>query len=536
MIVTSALEHWARISNRRRAVEVSAGIAPWFAVGALASILAGMYGGPVAATLAACGSAGLLLGLAVQRMRRLRVTAPQVACSLDRSQNTVDLLETAYSMEWRGAADPVEDVVLARARDLVPTLAGVAVAPLKLRTSPLGVIAAITAALVLVLVGPPVTALADDQPVNVLGADERKQADEIGKALDALEQDESLSPEARSQMADARRALANAKGAKSATAALAALSDAARHLDAAAPQVAKDSDPSKMTNQQLADQLAKAAQQNDAARISALTKEAMRRAGASLADAQALANAMKMSAADARRNGDPWSDPSDPSDPAGRRLAQMDQAADQLRSGDVDRARALLDDLAKAAPGSSGRPGDPRQAQLDNARRALAALRAAQRSALNSGTRPGSGSGSGSGSGAGSGMAMGTGSGSGSGSGMNPGMPGNGSGVGVVVPDQFGPWGTSGLKTPGSPSGAKAPDSVAAERVDATTQISPEGVIKAIAEHAAGVHVSEQFGPVRDHYAALAEAAIRRDEIPLTRRDFIQRYFEALRNHEAAKP
>lgn len=540
MIVTSALEHWARTSNRRRALEVSIGIAPWWAVGAIASIFAGTYGGPVAAVLAACGTAGLLIGMAVVRMRKLRVTAPQLASKLDRSQNTTDLLETAYSMEWRGASDPVEDVVLTRARELVPTLDAVAIAPMKLRTSPLGVIAAITAALMLVLVGKPETAIADE-PVSVLGGEERKQADAITKALDTLEQDESLSSDARSHMADARRALANAKGAKSATAALAALSDAARHLDAAAPQVAKDSDPSKMTNQQLADQLAKATQANDAARISALAKEALRRAGASLADAQSLANAMKMSAADARRNGDPWSDPKDPTDPAGKRLAQMDQAADQLRSGDIDRAKALLDDLAKAAPGTPGaRPGDPRQAQLDNARRALAALRAAQRSALNSGApKPGSGSGSsGSGSGSGSGMAMGTGSGSGSGSGagMKPGPPGAGSGVGVVVPDQFGPWGTSGLKAPGSPSGAKDPGSVAAERVDATTQISPEGVIKAIAEHAAGEHVSEQFGPVADHYAALAEAAIRRDEIPLTRRDFIQRYFEALRNHEAQKP
>jgi hypothetical protein len=534
MIVTSTLEHWARKSNRRRAVEIAVRLSPWYGFAAITSVFAGLYGGPAAAAIA------------VVRMRRARMTAPAVASALDRSQKTTDLLETAYSMEWRGASDPVEEQVLARARDVVPTFDAVAVSPMRLRVSALGTIAVVVAAALLVLTGPTVAAFggSSEEAVSPLGADERKQADEISKALDALEQDSSLSSEARSQMADARRALATAKGAKTATAALAALSDAARHLDAAAPQVAKDSDASKMTNQQLADQLAKATQQNDAARISALAKEALRRAGQSLADSQQLADAMKQSADDARRNGDPWADPSNPDDPTNRRLAQMGSAADQLRAGDIDRARALLDDLAKAAPGGRGRTPDPRSMALDNARRALSALRAGQRAALNARAGSGSGSGSGTGSGSGSGrtgMGTGTGSGSGSGSGMGMAMgsgsgSGSGSGVGVLVPDQFGPWGTSGLKTPGSPSGAKDPGAVAAEQVETTPQVSPEGVIKAIAEHAAGEHVSEQFGPVRDHYEALAEAAIHRDEIPLTRRDFIQRYFQALRNHEASKP
>ncbi|MGN6108386.1 MAG: hypothetical protein ACTHU0_24995, partial [Kofleriaceae bacterium] len=51
----------------------------------------------------------------------------------------------------------------------------------------------------------------------------------------------------------------------------------------------------------------------------------------------------------------------------------------------------------------------------------------------------------------------------------------------------------------------------------------------AVGGGAAGGHASEQFGRVREHYSAIAESEIRRDRIPLTRRDFIQRYFEALR-------
>ena len=88
---------------------------------------------------------------------------------------------------------------------------------------------------------------------------------------------------------------------------------------------------------------------------------------------------------------------------------------------------------------------------------------------------------------------------------------------------------------PGSlnlPSGARAPETVTAEAVGAPPPVSPEGVMRAIAEHSAGEHGSEVFEPIRDHYAAIAEAVIRRDDIPLTRRNVIQRYFEALRTHE----
>jgi hypothetical protein len=83
-------------------------------------------------------------------------------------------------------------------------------------------------------------------------------------------------------------------------------------------------------------------------------------------------------------------------------------------------------------------------------------------------------------------------------------------------------------------SGAVPPETVMAEEVDTPPPpaLSPDGVIRAIAEHAQGDHRSVQFGAVRDRYEAIAESAIHRDEIPLTRRDFIQRYFEALRTRE----
>ena len=93
--------------------------------------------------------------------------------------------------------------------------------------------------------------------------------------------------------------------------------------------------------------------------------------------------------------------------------------------------------------------------------------------------------------------------------------------------------GTSGNHGGTTPSGATTPETVAAEEVDTQQPPpSPDGVIRAIAERSAGDHRSEKFGSIRDYYAAIAEAAIHRDQIPLTRRDFIQRYFEALRTRE----
>ncbi len=103
---------------------------------------------------------------------------------------------------------------------------------------------------------------------------------------------------------------------------------------------------------------------------------------------------------------------------------------------------------------------------------------------------------------------------------------------GLDVLSGHGASGTSGIRGR-SPSGARAPGAFAAEQIGTPTSFSPEGAVRAIAEHSAGEHRPEKFAPVRAYYEALAEAAIRRDDIPLTRRDFIQRYFATLRNREA---
>jgi hypothetical protein len=204
---------------------------------------------------------------------------------------------------------------------------------------------------------------------------------------------------------------------------------------------------------------------------------------------------------------------------------------------------------------------------LDNARRAVAQMHAAQRSAMNGQqsndqranaaraaamakageAKPGSGSGSGQ-----PGVAMagtprpGTGPGT-----PRPGAapdgtpqlgeapPGGALSVlqGPNLPgNPGGAQGTSGSPGAKAPSGASDVETSAAEEVNTPPPVTPDGVIRAIREHSTGEHTSEAFEPVRDHYQAIAEAAMHRDQIPLTRRDFIQRYFEALREHATDQP
>ena len=40
---------------------------------------------------------------------------------------------------------------------------------------------------------------------------------------------------------------------------------------------------------------------------------------------------------------------------------------------------------------------------------------------------------------------------------------------------------------------------------------------------------TKEYADIHHEYSAVAEAAVRREEIPLTRRDYIRNYFQAVR-------
>ena len=553
MTVTTALARWSKQSNRRRAVETGVRALPWLvAGGALAAFVtfrAGTVGGAATAGLALVA----VIVLAVRRQRGVRHAPPTLARALDQQHRTVDLLQTALALEAKPGDESIDAIVLARAAELVPKLGPVAVPPLRLRASPFAGLSVLAAGALLFLTGAGARG-AHPEPSQIAERT-RAKASELAKAMDELAKDPDLSPDARAKLEAAKQALERAASAKTGTAALAAMSDAQRMLDEVAPHLSSPQPEAldKLDRAQLAQKLAQAAKSGDAAALSALAREALRRASASEGEAEQLAQAMAAAAQHA--GSDPWAQNGFGNTPADQRLAALASAADQIKNGDVDGARSSLSQLARSA--SAGRSG-----KLEAARRALASLRAEERGMLNGHPMPssdaraeamraaargmpthgrpgaGMGSGAGSGSGSGSGSPAGMAMRGGRGGAPRPGSPTSGAGINVLAMPGGTPGsqGSTGAHGGTQPSGAAepAPETVMAEEVDTPPPpaMSPEGVIRAIQEHAAGDPHPEQFGPVRDHYAAIAESAMHRDEIPLTRRDFIQRYFEALRNRE----
>lgn len=566
MTVTLSLARWARRSNRRRAVEAVARALPWIAADAALVVLALLRGYVIGAVCAGAAATAAVAWLVRRRLGRVWVDPAGIARVLDDHHRTADLLRTAVAIEAKPEPNDVEQIVVARARDFVPKIADGAIAPLRLRTSPLGIVAlGITALMWCTTPGQGEAA----RPSDALTEKARAKAEEIEKAVDALAADKSMSADVKEQLQKAKDALKRAASAKTGTDALSALSEASRLLDEAAPHIAasKSEELEKLTSQQLADQLASAAKAGDASRVQQLSRELMKRASSAQDGGAALGDMVKQAAAKA---GDPWGAGSN-ADSASQRLEQLAQAGDAMKNGDLDSARSSLSSLSKGAkPGAM----DPKAAQLAAARRALSDLRSATRSAMNGPTRPmteqeardaaaqaardaASGKsgapkpGSGMGKMAGMGKMPGDGKQPGPGMGKMPGtgqMAGNGapqpggppqdgaSHLGVLqqgTSDQHGSSGTSGMKG-SSPSGAQAPETVMAEEVktDQPPPSTPDGIIRAIREHSTGDHTPTAFQAIRDRYAAVAEATMHRDEIPLTRRDFIQRYFEALRTRE----
>jgi hypothetical protein len=565
MTVTESLARWSSRSNRRRVVEAIARALPWIAAGAALVILAlqrDQLAGAIA--IGALATAGVTW-LIVRRLRRTWHRPPTIARTLDDRHRTADLLRTAWAIETRGEVpDELERVVLKRAEELVPKLAETAVSPLRLRTSPLGLAALAVCALMFAM---PMHAGEAAKPSDAMTEKARAKAEEIAKTLDALARDQTMSADAKAQISKAKDALRKAATAKAGTEALAALSEAQRLLDEAAPKIAaeKKEDFDKLSDEQLAEQLASAAKSGDSNRMASLSREMMKRA-ADAQDGGAALGQMLEDAASHASSSDPWGNGSGDQSPAGQRLAQLGTAGESMKNGDIEGARQQLASMSKGAKAGTI---DPRAEKLAMARRSLSELRAATRSAMNGtptpqqmqdaraqamrdaamGKKPGTGMGPprpGMGMGPpkpGSGKMPGKQAGNMPGQGQMPGtgqMPGQGQvdgGNHLSVLQQgesneHGSSGTSGMKG-NSPSGASAPETVMAEEVKTDPPpANPEGIIKAIREHSSGDHTATLFGQIRDHYAAVAEASMHRDEIPLTRRDFIQRYFEALRTRE----
>jgi hypothetical protein len=594
MTITTTLSRWSRASNLRRSVELVVLAAPWLVAAVAGTVAAGQVAGTLGAGIVATLAAAALVVAGVRHLKKTWHDPRSFALAVDRAHGTSDLLASAAALEAArrtpGAVEPpLAAVVLARAADAVDSLAPRAVPPLRLRIGASSALAAAVAVALVFVLG------ATGRRFRAAEADEARKHDPAAAVLDeeelrkaaeaahAIASDRKAPAEARDEAAKAAAALARAKTAASAAAALGELSEAQRALERAAKALGARKAPNpaelaKLDDKSLAEQLAEAAKRGDSEKLAALAREALRRATADPANAAQLAEQLAQAAAHQKAGGKGGAD-------AERRLNKLTEAASRMAAGDSAGARDQLSALDKLSK-SGAQPADPQSEQVARAQAALAQMRAAQRDALNRGAdaraqaaqaamqpgapRPGgmseqdaqaqaaraqaAGPGKDGGSGMGSGMGRGK-----PGAGQNPGggeMPGAGQiAAGGAPPggmpssgqakgrSETGPDGAVSVRTgsgssghgatgPKSPSGAGAPSAFSAEQVETGPAVTPEGAVRAIAERAAGVHQPTAFDPIRKHYEAIAEAAIRKDDIPLTRRDYIQRYFAALRTRE----
>jgi hypothetical protein len=70
---------------------------------------------------------------------------------------------------------------------------------------------------------------------------------------------------------------------------------------------------------------------------------------------------------------------------------------------------------------------------------------------------------------------------------------------------------------------------LAPERVNARPSGPAHGSVRAIRRYSEGYRDTREYKQLHDKYSSVAESAVRREEIPLTRRDYIRSYFQAVR-------
>ena len=244
-----------------------------------------------------------------------------------------------------------------------------------------------------------------------------------------------------------------------------------------------------------------------------------------------------------------------------RERNRVEELAENLRDGDSGSARAGLEDLAESMRERAGSQSLERS--LGEAAEDIRRARERQLSEMNG---EGEGKGEGQGEGEGEGQAggerpsespgtapgapgegegpgngPGEGEGDGEGEGESAGGPGADGASGDEAPRIAPPLGGRPGGKPGPGGGDGADDTKGgsktlprasmhgAERVQARPTGPAQGSVRAIRRYSEGYRDSRDYKDLHDKYECIAESAVRREEIPLTRRDYIRSYFQAVR-------
>lgn len=523
------------------------------------------------------------------RRRRLRVAA--LARRLDQEHETSDLLSTALAVEARTVqADPgLGSIVRDRAAAVLSTI-GRAVDPFvepSRALATLGVTAALVALMPHIVQprqaagarrDPEANAVLEIPPLSeeTLAALERE-----ARRLGALQHRKGLAPNVRDAMGRARDHLDAVRSDPSRS--LSRLSRAEQELRALAQRARdqglfSDDALSAMSEEELARELAEAIERRETDTAAAMAEEiAERLEDPDEARMQRMAEALDRAAKETPRGGSEGArsgaDGTDPGHGArpgtsespgaspehgasgptssgreggetgreggetGRESGEASRAgsgrdwreragemSEKLRMGDSGSARSEARKLAEEMRRRAGR--DSLEGSID---RSLSEIRRARSEQLGKMNGEGEGGGrerDGEGSG-GEGMGAGEGASGSEGAGPEGGPPG------------FAPFGPpSGKPGPGGGAGSDElgddrsvplASMHAPEWVDTPAAGAPQGRIRVIRRFLQGRPDDREYRDLHQEYAAIAESAVRREQIPLTRRDYIRNYFEAVR-------
>ncbi len=204
----------------------------------------------------------------------------------------------------------------------------------------------------------------------------------------------------------------------------------------------------------------------------------------------------------------------------------LDEAADEVRRA---RQRQLSEMNGDGEPEGAGQGGSPGEGEGEGQGQGQGESAGAGESA-GDGESAGSPGAEGSPSGPGPGEGAGEGRGGGAPGGPGEGPPSLGGPLGGRPSGKPGPGGGDGRDdTKGASRELPSASTQAPERVEARPTGPAQGSVRAIRRYSEGYRDNRDYQSLHDKYESIAESAVRREEIPLTRRDYIRSYFQAVR-------
>ncbi|MEX1366160.1 MAG: hypothetical protein AB1Z98_23750 [Nannocystaceae bacterium] len=573
--LVSLVARWTRSTNRRVLTEEALRGVAWLVIIGIAAL--GLHRLPdlllririawpewmpsppsmaAAAYVLGATAATVVVVRSVLRVRRRRIDVLGMARRIDEQQGTEDLVATALAVEAGTVAGSteVQDVVRGKAQTAVASVRK----PLPSFRTPgrvlLGAGVLTGAALAMPLVLEEIAALTipaaeaaqqgkDDgegEPALPLDEQTKARVDEAIEQLQRYERNPALRRDAREQLAAAREHLQRAlDDPEQATRSLSRAEQALRELAKQAKRegLFDQQQLEQMSNDELTQSMNQAMEQGQNDTAAELGKELSKRMeNASESELRRMSEGFRKHFPPTTT---PRRDPDEtkPGEGEGEResaeerrerwkQALEDMAKDMERgeSGmSSSEMRRLAEELAAEADrgnGSLGRELDETLGEVRGARRRHLDELGRKREGEGPGDNPGEGKEPGEGEGKGPSEGKGAGEGKGE-------QEGKGADGSAPPSGKPGPGGGRGERRYGFlPPGSIAPG----ERVDVPSGGPPKGAVRIIERAAQGPgRQTEEYRDIHHEYSAVAEAAVRREEIPLTRRDYIRDYFQAVR-------